>query len=78
MGDGTVDGNIFWPFTPVIGQAGRRTKQNMLDEFCANTGCHRRHAMRLLNGLRHPRTRPHPVHRSTYGTKLVSVPKGIL
>ena len=31
-------------------RADRETKQKMLDEFCANTGYHRKHALRPLNG----------------------------
>jgi hypothetical protein len=31
---------------------GRRAKQVILSEFCANTGYHRKHAIRLLNGPR--------------------------
>src|SRR5215831_12202480 len=58
--------------------ANRRTKQKMLDEFCANTGYHRKHALRLLNGPppSGARSRPaHPVRRPTYGKELVSVLK---
>jgi hypothetical protein len=36
--------------------ADRRGKQRILDEFCANTRYHRKHALRLLNGL--PRALP--------------------
>jgi hypothetical protein len=31
-------------------RADRETKQKALDEFCANTGYHRKHALRPLNG----------------------------
>jgi len=62
-------------------QADRRTKQKMLDEFCANTRYHRKHALRLLNGPPPSRTRPRPAHppqrRPTYGKALVSVLKAI-
>jgi transposase InsO family protein len=62
-------------------QADRRTKQKMLDEFCANTRYHRKHALRLLNGPPPSRERPRPAHprqrRPTYGKALVSVLKAI-
>ena len=32
--------------------AGRKAKRVILSEFCANTGYHRKHAIRLLNGPR--------------------------
>jgi ribosomal protein L37E len=31
-------------------KAGREAKQAMLNEFCTNTGYHRKYAIRLLNG----------------------------
>ena len=31
-------------------RAGRKAKKVILDEFCNNTGCHRKYAIRLLNG----------------------------
>jgi transposase InsO family protein len=34
------------------GKAGRKGKQVILSEFCANTGYHRKYAIRLLNGPR--------------------------
>jgi hypothetical protein len=56
-------------------QASRSDKKNILDEFVAITGYHRKHAMRLLQReMEEPRTpRPrrcvriprHPGHRST-------------
>ena len=33
-------------------KAGRRAKKVILNEFCANTGYHRKYAIRLLNGAR--------------------------
>ena len=39
-------------------RAGRKYKKLILDEFCRTWGCHRKHAIRLLN-----KTQPH-VHRS--------------
>jgi transposase InsO family protein len=38
-------------------KAGRKAKQVILTEFCANTGYHRKYALRLLNGPR-PEKRP--------------------
>ncbi len=38
-------------------KAGRKAKQVILTEFCANTGYHRKYAIRLLNGPR-PEKRP--------------------
>ncbi len=62
-------------------RAERQTKQKMLDEFCANTGYHRKHALRLLNGPPPGRARPRPAdparRRPTYGKELVSVLKAI-
>ena len=43
-------------------QAERQQKQVILDEFCANTGYHRKYAIRLLNGPPPERARP-PVRR---------------
>ena len=43
-------------------QADRRTNQTMLDEFCANTHYHRKHALRLLNGPPPSRMRARPAH----------------
>ncbi|MGH8509965.1 MAG: hypothetical protein ACREU8_00835, partial [Gammaproteobacteria bacterium] len=39
------------------GKAGRTTKKVILNEFCANTGYHRKYAIRLLNGPRPERRR---------------------
>ena len=39
-------------------RAGRKYKKLILDEFCRTWGCHRKHAIRLLN-----KTQPH-IHRS--------------
>jgi transposase InsO family protein len=62
-------------------QAAHEMKRKMLDEFCANTGYHRKYALRLLNGPPPGRARPHPNHparrRPTYGKELVSVLKAI-
>ncbi len=56
-------------------QAERREKQVILDEFCANTGYHRKYAIRLLNGPPPERVRP-PVRRRRaphYSPAVVSV-----
>jgi transposase InsO family protein len=69
-----------WAVHARYGRGDRRTKQKMLDEFCANTGYHRKHALRLLNGPppSGERRRPaHPARRPTYGQALVSVLKAI-
>lgn len=42
-------------------KAGRKGKQVILDEFCANTGYHRKYAIRLLNGPRPEK--PGTLHR---------------
>src|ERR1035438_532053 len=43
-----------WEYLPVIhrryGKAEGKAKSVMLDEFCLNTGYHRKYAIRLLNG----------------------------
>lgn len=43
-------------------KAGRKTKKVILSEFCANTGYHRKYAIRLLNGAR-PEKRRTPRER---------------
>ena len=48
--------------TPRNHQADRRKKQMKLDEFCANTHYHRKHALRLLNGPPPSRMRARPAH----------------
>jgi len=56
-------------------QAERRLKRMILNEFCANTGYHRKYAIRLLNGPPPERARP-PVRRvrsPSYGSTVVSV-----
>ena len=53
-------------------------KRRILDEFCANCGYHRKHAIRLLNGPA-PSAQPPPRRRRgrgmTYGPRLLSVLK---
>jgi transposase InsO family protein len=56
-------------------QAERRQKRVILDEFCANTGYHRKYAIRLLNGPPPERVRP-PVRRRrspSYSPAVISV-----
>lgn len=45
-------------------KAGRKAKKVILSEFCANTGYHRKYAIRLLNGPRPEkrRTRREQLH----------------
>jgi hypothetical protein len=58
-------------------QADRRLKQVILNEFCANTGYHRKYAIRLLNGPPPSRFRPERVRRRSrspsYGPVVMSV-----
>jgi hypothetical protein len=51
-------------------RAGREHKKKILDEFCANCGHHRKHAIRLLRGaLKKARARPGP--EAEYGPELL-------
>lgn len=53
-------------------EAGRRYKTQILQEFCANCGYHRKHAIRLLNGKPSVRRkRPGPAPRYTTEIKAV-------
>jgi hypothetical protein len=58
-------------------QADRKLKQVILNEFCANTGYHRKYAIRLLNGPPPGRARPGRVRRRSrspsYGAAVMSV-----
>ncbi|HET9176862.1 MAG TPA: hypothetical protein VFQ24_00715 [Terriglobia bacterium] len=56
-------------------RADRKLKQVILNEFCANTGYHRKYAIRMLNGpppsrVRQDRRRP---RSPSYGPAVVSV-----
>jgi hypothetical protein len=54
-------------------------KERILDEFCANCGYHRKHAIRLLNGSP-PSGQPSPRRRRrgvSYGAQLVSILKAV-
>jgi hypothetical protein len=55
-------------------------KQRILDEFCANCGYHRKHAIRLLNGPPPAAKATGPRRRrrgQTYGSRLVSILKAV-
>ena len=55
--------------------AGREAKQMMLNEFCLNTGYHRKYAIRLLNGAppgKQPERRRRE-RRPRYGPQVLSV-----
>jgi hypothetical protein len=64
---------------PRYQKAGVPEKQRILDEFCANCGYHRKHAIRLLNGPPPPakplRKRGH--RGRTYGARVISILKAI-
>jgi hypothetical protein len=52
--------------------ASKAAKQQILDEFCATTGYHRKYAIQVLNGP--PPSAPRPRHRTpTYGPQVVAV-----
>ncbi len=64
---------------PRYEKAERKEKRRILDEFCANCGYHRKHAIRLLNGpapgeKRPRRRRPRKV---TYGAQVISILKAV-
>ncbi|HEX3569198.1 MAG TPA: transposase family protein [Acidobacteriaceae bacterium] len=53
---------------------GRKGKRVILSEFCANTGYHRKYAIRLLNGPRPQKRHPRPRPRGTsYSQETVEV-----
>jgi len=57
------------------GRADRKLQQVILNEFCANTGYHRKYAIRLLNGPPPERVRrcQRRSHSPSYGSMVVSV-----
>jgi hypothetical protein len=58
--------------------AKREERRRILDEFCANCGYHRKHAIRLLNGSPPGKTIPPRRRRGvTYGSPLISVLKAV-
>src|SRR5436853_2640218 len=64
---------------PRYRKASRAEKQRMLDEFCANCGYHRKHAIRLLNRPL-PAAKPAPRRRvrgRTYGPPMMAVLKAV-
>ena len=64
---------------PRYQRASRAERQRILDEFCANCGYHRKHAIRLLNGSP-PAAKARPRRRRrgvTYGARLVSILKTV-
>jgi hypothetical protein len=55
-------------------------KERILDEFCANCGYHRKHAIRLLNGPPPAAKATGPRRRrrgQTYGSRLISILKAV-
>src|SRR5689334_23765835 len=61
---------------PRYRQADRQEKRVILNEFCRNTGYHRKYAIRLLNGPppgRGRAPRPRRPRTPTYSTQVVSV-----
>jgi len=56
-------------------KAGRETKQVILNEFCANTGYHRKYAIRLLNGPPPEKQRPQRERRRrpSYSQEMLAV-----
>src|SRR5712692_7860325 len=56
-------------------QAGRKQKQAILNEFCVNTGYHRKYAIRLLNGPRPGKGPEKGVRRRgySYGPQALSI-----
>jgi hypothetical protein len=64
---------------PRYQKADVREKRRILDEFCANCGYHRKHAIRLLNGPPPSEARPRKrrPRRATYGSQLLSILKAV-
>src|SRR5882724_5267199 len=58
-------------------QAARADKQRILDEFCAVTGHHRKHAIRVLNGPAPGAARPPRRRAATYGLVMVEALRAI-
>src|SRR5437660_11325581 len=66
---------------PPYRQADRQEKKVILNEFCRNTGYHRKDAIRLLNGPPPGRGRPPCPRRPrtpTYSTQVISVLGAVL
>jgi hypothetical protein len=64
---------------PRYQEASGPEKRHILDEFCANCGYHRKHAIRLLNGppLAAKPVRKRPRRDVTYGSRMVSILKAV-
>ena len=68
-----------WEYLRVIyeryRQAGRKGKQAILNEFCTNTGYHRKYAIRLLNGPPPGKKAPRKARRrgQSYGHEVISI-----
>jgi transposase InsO family protein len=56
---------------------GRKEKGRILDEVCANLGCHRKHAIRLLNGAAPSLERPFRQRDCVYPERLIRVLESI-
>jgi integrase-like protein len=64
---------------PRYEKAEGKEKQRILDEFCANCGYHRKHAIRVLNGPapgEKPRRKRQP-RKVTYGSRVISILKAV-
>jgi hypothetical protein len=64
---------------PRYEKAEREEKRRILDEFCANCGYHRKHAIRLLHGAppgEKPRRKRRP-RQVTYGPRVISILKAV-
>src|SRR3989344_196176 len=52
----------------------RKEKSQLLTEFCQNHSCHRKHALRLLNGAPPPKERPsHKTRKLFYSARVLSM-----
>lgn len=62
---------------PRYHQATKREKKRILDEFCQTYGCHRKHAIRLLNGPIPSPQRPKRRGKRQYSDSTLALIKGI-
>ena len=52
----------------------RKEKSQILTEFCRSYGCHRKHALRILNGAPPPEKRPARSKRTAiYSARILSI-----
>lgn len=58
---------------PRYHQASKKEKKRILDEFCKTYRCHRKHAIRVLNGPIPSPHRPQRRGRRTYGSEVLAV-----